>query len=171
MREYLKSLAAPLIGLLVLAPAASGARAAQEITLVTDQPQIMKMAQSPATVIVGNPAVADVTMDGKTLFFHPRAYGLTSIIVLDHKGEKLGDFLVRVIFEDRDSASVYSPEGRETFTCVRDCEPTLRIGDSNGQFGTFTAQSASRSGVAAGQAMGEETYLPVEQSGYVSGSN
>lgn len=109
----------------------------------------------PSTVVVGNPAVADVTTDGALIYFHPRGYGLTNVIVLDSDGHKLGDYVVRVIFEDSYSVSMYSPAGRKTFSCRRDCEPMMRIGDTSSFFSGYSQQVSEKNSLATSQALGE----------------
>ena len=147
--------------LTALAAIAPGpAQAAQEIVLMADQSQIMKLPQPPATLVVGNPSIADVTIDGNSLFFHPRGYGLTNVLALDAKGRKLGDYLVRVIYDDSYSVSMYDPAGRQTYSCRRDCEPTLRIGDERNFFTDYTTQASGKNNLASGQAMGEDLLTP-----------
>lgn len=136
------------------------ARAAQEIVLIADQSKVVKLSQVPATLLVGNPAVADVTIDGNSLFLHPRGYGLTKIVALDAKGAQLGDFLVRVIFEDSYSVSMYSPGGRETFSCRRDCEPSMRIGDESSFFQNYASQVNGKNDLAFSQSKGEDVMPP-----------
>ena len=145
--------AAPLLICVLASPAAS---APQEIVLVSDQSQLVKLAEPPSTVVVGNPAVADVTTDGSLLLFHPRGFGLTNVLVLDADGKRLGDYLVRVIFEDSYSVSMYSPDGRKTYSCRRDCEPMMRIGDSNAFFSNYNQQASQKNGLASTQASGED---------------
>lgn len=134
------------------------AQAAQQLVLVADQTQIVKLPESPATVVVGNPSVADVTTEGNTLFFHPRGFGLTNVVALDTKGHKLADYLVRVVFEDNLSVSMYGPDSRRTFTCRKDCEPVMRIGDQPDFFGRYSSQTLERNAVSAGQALGEDLF-------------
>ena len=141
-----------LISLGLLSPASS---APQEIVLVSDQSLLVRLAQPPSTVIIGNPSVADVTTDGSSLYFHPRGYGLTNVIVLDADGKRLGDYLVRVIFEDSYSVSMYSPDGRQTYSCRRDCEPMMRIGDSAAYFSGYSQQVSDKNSLAMSQAQGE----------------
>ena len=136
------------------------AHAGQEIVLTSDQTQMLKLAEPPVTVIVGNPAIADVTTEGSTLYFHPRGYGLTNIIALDEKGRKLGSYLVRVIFEDSYSVSMYAPGGRETFSCRRDCEPSMRIGDRPEFFSLYSSQLSGKNSLARSQALGEDLLRP-----------
>lgn len=141
--------------------AGAPAYAAQEIVLISDQSQIIKLPQAPATLIVGNPSVADVTTEGNSLFFHPRGYGLTNVLALDAAGRKLGDYLVRVIYEDSYSVSMYDPRGRRTYSCRRDCEPTMRIGDTQDFFGAYAGQVSGKNGLALGQSWGEDMQAPV----------
>lgn len=132
------------------------AYAAQQLVLVADQTQLVKLPETPATVIVGNPAVADVTTEGKVLFLHPRGFGLTNVIALDNQGRKLGDYLVRVVFEDGFSVSMYGPGSRQTYSCRKDCEPMMRIGDENGFFTDYASQVDNKNSLATGQALGED---------------
>lgn len=135
---------------------AAPAQAAQQLVLIADQTQMVKLPESPSTVVVGNPSVADVTTEGNVLFFHPRGFGVTNVIALDPKGRKLADYVVRVVFEDSFSVSMYSPGSRETFSCRQDCEPMMRIGDRPGFFSGYSSQVSSKNSLAAGQALGEE---------------
>lgn len=132
------------------------ALAAQEVILLADQSQIITLPQAPATLMVGNPAIANVTTDNRTLFFHPRAYGVTNVVALDADGKKLGDYLVRVIYQDSYSVSMFSPLGRDTYTCFRDCEPALRIGDGMDHFDGYRIQAMNKNKLAIEQATGDD---------------
>lgn len=159
MSEYFRiqriAVALGALACLVQPPAA---QAAQQLVLVADQTQILKLPEPPATVVVGNPAVADVTTEGNVLFFHPRGFGLTNVVALDPKGRKLGDYMVRVVFEDSFSVSMYGPESRQTFSCRKDCEPVMRIGDQPAFFRDYASQVSGKNAVAAGQALGEDLF-------------
>jgi hypothetical protein len=144
------------VALLVVAPLACGpVRAAQQLVLVSDQTQIIKLPVTPATIVVGNPAVADVTTEGSSLFFHPRGFGLTNVIALDDEGKKIGDYVVRVVFEDSYSVSMYAPGGRQTFSCRKDCEATMRLGDGTGFVENYAEQFKLKNGLVRGQALGD----------------
>lgn len=134
------------------------AQAAQQMVLVADQTQIVKLPETPATIVVGNPAVTDITTEGSTMFFHPRGFGVTNVIALDDKGRKLADYVVRVVFEDSYSVSMYSPGSRETYSCRKDCEPMMRIGDEPGFFRNSSSQLLGKNAAAASQAFGEDLF-------------
>lgn len=156
MRYYLRNIAI-LPGILLATCSLTPAWAAQEILLVSDQSQIVKLPETPVTVLVGNPAIADVTSEGRLLFLHPKGFGLTNVMALDEAGKKLGDYQVRVIYEDSYSVSMYGPEGRHTFTCRKDCEPTVRIGDTNDYFSTNIGQVIGKTTLAEDQATGGQS--------------
>lgn len=142
--------------LLLAAPlAASPVRAAQQLVLVSDQTQIIKLPETPATIVVGNPAVADVTTEGSSLFLHPRGFGLTNVIALDGEGKKIGDYAVRVVFEDSYSVSMYAPGGRQTYSCRKDCEAMMRLGDGTGFFTEYSKQVRLKNSLARSQALGD----------------
>lgn len=145
---------------LVIAPAAE---AAQQIVLVNDQAQIVTLAESPSTVLVGNPAIADVTTEGRMLFFHPRGFGVTNVIALDPEGKKLGDYVVSIVYDNHNTVSMYTPEGRSTFNCQRDCETIMRIGDDDQYFSLYNTQAGNKNSLASGQARGEDSSSSTQQ--------
>ena len=165
MIEYLRILRIGIMLILIAGAVQSqAALAAQQLVLVSDQTQIVKLPEAPATVVVGNPAIADVTTEGSSLFFHPRGFGVTNVLALDAEGKKLADYQVRVVFEDSYSVSMYAPGGRETFSCRKDCEPMMRIGDSTGFLTDYAAQVIAKNNLASRQAMGEYDGLQARSS-------
>lgn len=155
LREILPVCTGILVASLTIA--ASPAMAAEEVVLLADQSQIITLSQAPATLLIGNPSIANVTTDGRSLFLHPRAYGLTNVVALDADGNKPAEYLVRVIYQDSYGVSVYSPLGRNTYTCVKDCEPALRLGDGLDHFTTFTAETTNKNKLAIDQATADDT--------------
>lgn len=139
---------------------AGSAFAAQEIVLIGGQSQLVSLPEEPVTLVVGNPAIADITIEGKTLFVHPRAYGVTNLIAMDAQGKKLGDYLVRTIYDDSYGVAMYSPSGRKSYSCRKDCEPVMRIGDTKDSFENFASQARAQNSLAASQALGEELMVP-----------
>lgn len=135
---------------------ASQALAGQPIVARLDHSQIMAMARTPGTVVVGNPSIADVTIEGKNLFLHARAYGTTNILVLDDEGKQLADYDVTVQTGGDNNVFVYKAGFSSTFVCAPDCEATLHIGDDPGFFSEIVAKEQKlRNGIAMGQKDGE----------------
>src|SRR6201747_2236885 len=90
---------ATLFGLAALSPASVWADEANApISVKVNMARILRISAPAATVIVGNPGVADVTIqDPQTLVLTGKSYGETNLIVLDAKGNPIADTLVEVV--------------------------------------------------------------------------
>lgn len=92
----MRRIAAALLALAVLAPAPALAQS-QPLSVEVDHVTRLNLSGSAASVIVGNPRIADVTVvDARTLYVSGRAYGTTEIVVLDGAGRSIyqGDVVV-----------------------------------------------------------------------------
>lgn len=159
MQKYLRILKSVSLIIMLAAAFSRPGQASEQIVLTSDQSKLIRLTEVPATIVVGNPSIADVTTDGKMMFFHPRGFGVTNVLVLDSQGKKLGDYLVHIIYEDSYSVAMYGPAGRTTYSCRKDCEPVMRIGDGAGFFDTYQAQTRDKNSLAASQALGEELFM------------
>ncbi|WP_373505933.1 pilus assembly protein N-terminal domain-containing protein [Aestuariivirga sp.] len=148
-----------LMGLALFA-SVSSAHAAESLTVLADQSRIIRLDRAPGTVVVGNPSIVDVTIQGNQLFLHGRAFGKTNVMVLDDGGNALAEYNVNVGLEDDYSAVVFkgSPGGvlRSTYTCKGDCEVVLHIGDDKDAFKVVHEQHKNKLGIAQDQKPGEE---------------
>jgi hypothetical protein len=140
--------------------AAAPAYAAEELSVIADQSQILRLDRPPGTVVVGNPSIADVTINGNQLFLHGRVFGRTNIIVLDEGGNALAEFDVNVTMVDSYDAVVFKgAEGgilQSTYSCKTECEAALRVGDDKDRFKTVLEQQKTKIGIGQGQKSGEE---------------
>src|SRR6476469_403071 len=62
---------------------AGPAFASNDVTIYTDQAKILQLTGKPGTIVVGNPSIADVTVQGDRVVLMGRSYGVTNIIILD----------------------------------------------------------------------------------------
>lgn len=155
-------LAGPLTGLLLLsgvAPAAAG----EPLVVYTDQSRIITVARTPGTVVVGNPSIADVTIQEDKVFLHARGYGTTNILILDDQGNHLADYDVTVQTSLDNGVTVYRAGSQFSYVCDPDCESTLHIGDFPGYFGEIAKQQQKRTAIALGQKDGETAQAPEGQ--------
>ncbi len=100
-----------------------------------------------ASVVVGNPAVADVTVvDTHTLFVSGRGYGETDVVVLDRAGRTIysGDVIVAATGGGR--ASIYRGADRTDMACAPYCSVSTRSPTAPSKEG---AGSAGGGGAAA----------------------
>lgn len=100
-----------------------------------------------ASVVVGNPQVADVTVvDSHTVFVSGRGYGETDVVVLDALGRVLFSGDVLVAGAQGGQVSVYRGAARTDMACAPGCVVALRSetkGSSSGSAGGATGQGAA----------------------------
>jgi hypothetical protein len=131
------------------------ANAMDEGTFVVtqDQAKILRIAAPAATVIIGNPAIADATMqDSQTLVITGRSSGTTNLIVLDEVGEPIAEHMISVEGPMANNISVYRGNQRFSFNCSPNCQPNVVPGDNEDHFKIITEQNAVRTGSASGSA-------------------
>ncbi|WP_026784502.1 pilus assembly protein N-terminal domain-containing protein [Pleomorphomonas koreensis] len=137
------ALAAP-----VLAPAAG--LAADTVKVELDQARIYRLAAPASTIIIGNPAIADATLqDAQTLIVTGRAYGQTNLIVLDEQGETVTDAQLAVVAASENLVTVYKGAKRLSLSCLPDCQPTAVPGDAPDHFSGILGQVSAHNGAGS----------------------
>jgi len=117
------------------------------VSVKVNMARILRISAPANTVIIGNPRVADVTIqDPQTLVLTGKSYGQTNMIVLDSQGNPIADTLIEVVQSQGDLVTVYLGSARTTLACAPICQPTIMLGDDP----TFSANSAASSAVVAG---------------------
>lgn len=131
-----RSVAALVLGFLLAGPAL--AESTDPISVKVNMARILRISAPAATVIIGNPGVADITIqDPQTLVLTGRSYGTTNLIVLDSAGNPVADTMVSVVQGQSDMLTVYMGTQRTTLACEPVCQPTITLGDDN----AFTQQT------------------------------
>jgi hypothetical protein len=149
-----------LIGLwawTIIFAATFGATSAQADTLTVsvDQAVVMHLPPKVATIVIGNPLIADASLQtGGLLVVTGKGYGSTNMLVLDAAGGVVMNKTVQVLgAPSSDLVVVYKGVERETYSCARECQPRITLGDSAAYFGSTLGQIGTRAGGAqAGQA-------------------
>lgn len=127
----------------VVLPAGAMAANTDPITVKANMARILRISAPAATVIIGNPGVADVTIqDPQTLILTGKSYGETNLIVLDSAGNPVADTMVSVVQAPSDNVTVYMGTARNTLSCQPICEQTITLGDDQA-FSTAAAGSAA----------------------------
>jgi Flp pilus assembly secretin CpaC len=126
------------------------ARAGEEIVVLLDQAKVLQLPAGAATVIVGNPIIADVTMLKKTnqVVLTGKGYGQTNMIALDAKGAAVGESSVRVAAPSN-GLIVQRGMERETWECSPRCHPTVRLGDAQKFMSEAAGQIGARNAAAS----------------------
>nr|WP_295890107.1 pilus assembly protein N-terminal domain-containing protein [uncultured Devosia sp.] len=107
------------------------------INVNVNMARILRINAAAATVIVGNPGVADVTIqDPQTLILTGKSFGQTNLIVLDSSGNPIADTLIEVVQMQAGVVTVYQGQARTSLACAPVCQSVVMMGDDT----TFSSQ-------------------------------
>ncbi|MDR3463241.1 MAG: pilus assembly protein N-terminal domain-containing protein [Beijerinckiaceae bacterium] len=113
------------------------------ISVVIDQAHLVDLPPGTATLIIGNPTIADVTMIGNRsslMVLTPKAFGETNFIALDSNGKPLSESIIQVV-AGSETLIVQRGMERQSYACAPKCQATEKLGDDN-KFFTDTVQQA-----------------------------
>lgn len=134
-----------LLALLALGRAADAGEGKDPITVMIDRAKVMRISAPAATVVVGNPAIADASIqDRQTIVLTGKIVGITNLVILDSKGQLVADELVAVEKPDRGYVTVQRGSSRFTYACTPSCNTALEPGDNNDYFNQSSAQMTTR---------------------------
>ena len=139
-------------GLLALFAASYSAPvlAAADVVVMTDEAKVVNINGEPGTIVVGNPNIADVTVQGNQIFVHGRNFGSTNLIVLDHDGKQLAAFDITVMLGGPSNVSVFKAGSRFSYVCAPGCEGALQVGDKSDYFEAIGKQNGLKVDLATG---------------------
>jgi Flp pilus assembly secretin CpaC len=112
--------------------AVTGAAMAEggSIAVKVNMARILRINSPAATVIIGNPGIADVTIqDPTTLILTGKSYGRTNLIILDSVGNPIADTILEVVQDQAELMTVYQGTSRTTLACEPECQPVVMLGD------------------------------------------
>jgi hypothetical protein len=127
---------------------------ADDISVSVDEARIMKLPDRVATIVIGNPLIADAALQGGgVLVLTGKGFGSTNLLALDRAGKVVMNTNIQVVGPaSRELVVVYKGIERESYSCAPECERRLTLGDSPAYFGAILSQSGSRTGGASGAA-------------------
>jgi len=148
-RAYLRPLQW-LSALALLAAVVAPAHAAEPIVVSIDQARIMQLPERAATVVVGNPLIADLTIQpGGLAVVTGKGYGATNFVVLDRRGAVLAEHTVEVTGPNEKTVVVYRGTDRNTYSCTPDCSRRITLGDDPEFFEKTLSETTNRNTQAA----------------------
>ena len=137
--------------LLATTAGAHGPAAADTLNVVLDQALVTRLPERVATIVIGNPLIADVSIQsGGLLVVTGKGYGVTNMIAFDRSGAVLLERFVRVQGPTEGVLVVYRGVERESYSCTPMCERRVTLGDTPAFFEATIAQTGSRVGQAEG---------------------
>jgi Flp pilus assembly secretin CpaC len=123
--QSLLALAAGLIAAGVLVPVPALADSAIEVQM--NQAKIVKLARPADTIVVGNPAIADASVqDANTIVLTGKGFGVTNLVVLDKDGGPIVDEQIYVTRQTEKSVRVYRRSEMQTLSCTPFCESSYK---------------------------------------------
>lgn len=158
-------LAAWIAAAAVILAAAPGF-AADPISVSLDHARVIKLPERAATVVIGNPLIADLSLQpGGLAVITGKGYGGTNVIVLDKDGAVLAEHAIEVKGPTDPTVVVYRGVARQTYSCAPDCERRVTLGDSGSDYFDGTVdkdyfaknldQTTSRNNQVMGAASGQ----------------
>ncbi|HEY5107123.1 MAG TPA: pilus assembly protein N-terminal domain-containing protein [Caulobacteraceae bacterium] len=113
-----------LLTLLILA--APSCALAAGLAVDIDQAARITLARPAREVIVGNPAIADVTMlDGRHLIVTGKSYGVTNLVVADQSGRTIFSREIVIGSSGPNHVSLHRGMDVADFACSPRCERTV----------------------------------------------
>ena len=121
------------------------AAADQTLDVTIDFAKVVKLSGPAHTIVIGNPGIADASMDDeKTLVLTGKTAGTTNLIVLSTDGTEVLNTVVRVSSDIRQLTTVFYGPNRQTFSCAPVCEQVVSVGDEKDRFEAATTQIQAR---------------------------
>ena len=135
------------------AAAASPHGKSESVIVLVDHAKVVRLPEKAQTVVVGNPAIADVAVQRNgVMIVTGKSFGVTNLIALDANGTLLAESMVRVGTASDEVLTVQRGMDRESYACNPNCEPSIQMGDAPTFFGRATGQVAARNALATGGA-------------------
>ncbi|MBN8965080.1 MAG: pilus assembly protein N-terminal domain-containing protein [Rhizobiales bacterium] len=146
----LASALAAVVSTAVLSP--ETARAADAMTVHVDQAAILKLPERTATLVIGNPLIADATVQpGGIAVVTAKSYGATNLIALDGAGATLMQQTIQVEAPTDRIVVVYRGANRESYSCMPQCQHRITLGDTPDYFAANLGQVGAVGSQAGGQ--------------------
>ena len=130
---------------LIVAAAATQAVAEEPIVVRVDQATIVKLPDRAATLVIGDPLIADLSIQpGGIAVVTGKGYGATNVVVMDRSGAVLMQKNVEVKGPPDPIVVVYRGVARNTYSCNPQCAPRITLGDDTDYFDKTLTQSTNR---------------------------
>lgn len=103
------------------------ALAASGIEVIMNQAKIVKLARPADTIVIGNPEIADASVqDAMTIVLTGKGFGVTNIVILDADGAPIVDEQIFVSRGTASSVRVYRRASVQTLSCTPYCEGSYK---------------------------------------------
>jgi Flp pilus assembly protein, secretin CpaC len=138
--------------LLTAAPAV----AAGPLSVPLDEVRVVAFAKPVATLYIGNPVIADVTIiDSRHAFVQAKSFGATNVVALDANGRQIANQQIVVAGKSSSMVTLQKGAQQTTYSCTgQRCQPTPQPGDGKDAFDAATSQIDRYQGMLSKAASG-----------------
>jgi len=117
---------------------------AEDLIVKYDQSQLLRLARPATEIIIGNPTIADVSIQaGNLLVVTGKSFGITNMIVLDADRNVIQEHRVMVQRDEQRVVNLHKGGKRESYSCSPQCNPTVTVGDDT-QYMNSVAKDSER---------------------------
>ncbi|MET3793017.1 pilus assembly protein N-terminal domain-containing protein [Aquamicrobium terrae] len=93
------------------------------IEVVMNEARIVKLPRAADTIVVGNSAIADASVqDATTVILTGKGFGVTNLVILDREGAPIMDEQVTVVRQTASTVRIYRRADVLTLFCTPYCE-------------------------------------------------
>jgi Flp pilus assembly secretin CpaC len=129
------------------------------IVVFMDQARLVQLPERAANVVIGNPLIADVSIQpGGLTVIAGKSYGATNFIATDKRGAVLLEKAIEVSGPRDRTVVMYNGAERQTYSCTPDCSRRLTLGDTPDSFDktlseitSLNAQATAAGALSSGQ--------------------
>lgn len=138
---------------MIAAAATSGSASAGDLIVRYDQSQLLRLPRPASEIIIGNPSIADVSLQGGNLLVVTgKTFGITNVIALDADRNVIQDQRVVVERDEHRVVNLHKGGTRFTYSCSPNCETNLTIGDDKTYFETVQRHNTDKTRFSEGAA-------------------
>jgi hypothetical protein len=128
-----------------------------DLNVLIDEATLVKLERPAAEIVVGNPSIADVSVQsGKLLVVTGKSYGETNLIVMDADGKTVLNRKLIVQDPRTGAVTLYRGSARFTLNCAPHCTTPLVIGDDKDYFEVIAKQIKMKQGIGQTSAEGSK---------------
>lgn len=140
----------PMLALLAFVALATGAaHAAEDLIVNYDQSELYLLPRPAAQIIVGNPAIADISVKSPTmLVVTGKTFGITNMIILDSEGKTIKNQRVLVRRDEAKVVNLQRGVNRQSYNCSPQCNPSIIVGDESAYFESISKASQNKMGLS-----------------------
>jgi Flp pilus assembly secretin CpaC len=125
----------------------AGPARGDDLIVKYDQSQLVHLPRAAAEIIVGNPTIADVAVQGGNLLVVTgKTFGITNIIALDSDRAVIQEVRVLVQRDEVKVVNLQRGTQRQSYNCTPQCNPSITIGDEQAYFDTISKASEKKIG-------------------------